>query len=60
MIQYFINRGGKGLSASRKRELRRAIRILQQKQAARRARETRRVRSKRRLARSKTRTGGGR
>ena len=29
MIQYFINRGGKGLSASRKRELEKAKKILQ-------------------------------
>jgi hypothetical protein len=34
MIQYFINRAGKGLPASRKRELEKAKRILQQ--AARR------------------------
>jgi tRNA(adenine34) deaminase len=31
MIQYFINRGGKGLSASRKKELEKAKRILQEK-----------------------------
>lgn len=40
MIQYFINRAGKGLSAARKRVLERAKRILQErarqeKQAAR-------------------------
>ncbi len=29
MIQYFINRGGRGLSATRKKELERAIEILQ-------------------------------
>jgi hypothetical protein len=29
MIQYFINRGGKGLSDSRRRELEKAKRILQ-------------------------------
>jgi tRNA(adenine34) deaminase len=29
MIQYFINRGGKGLSASRRRELEKAKKILQ-------------------------------
>jgi tRNA(adenine34) deaminase len=29
MIQYFINRGGKGLSKTRKRELEKAKRILQ-------------------------------
>jgi Protein of unknown function (DUF3175) len=31
MIQYFINRGGRGLSASRRRELERAKRILQRR-----------------------------
>jgi tRNA(adenine34) deaminase len=31
MIQYFINRGGKGLSLTRRRELERAKRILQDK-----------------------------
>jgi tRNA(adenine34) deaminase len=31
MLQYFINRGGKGLSASRKKELARAKKILQEK-----------------------------
>lgn len=31
MIQYFINRGGKGLSAARKRELETAKRIMQEK-----------------------------
>ena len=31
MIQYFINRAGKGLSAARKRELEKAKRILQEK-----------------------------
>lgn len=34
MIQYFINRGGKGLSATRRRELERAKRILQRRLAA--------------------------
>jgi uncharacterized protein DUF3175 len=34
MIQYFINRGGKGLSATRRRELERAKRILQRRRAA--------------------------
>ena len=33
MIQYFINRAGKGLSASRRRELERAKRILQHRRA---------------------------
>jgi hypothetical protein len=31
MIQYFINRGGKGLSATRKKELEKAKHILQEK-----------------------------
>jgi uncharacterized protein DUF3175 len=31
MIQYFINRGGRRLSASRRRELERAKRILQRR-----------------------------
>jgi hypothetical protein len=34
MIQYFINRAGKGLSAARRRELERAKRILQRRRAA--------------------------
>jgi Protein of unknown function (DUF3175) len=34
MIQYFINRAGKGLSASRRRKLERAKRILQRRRAA--------------------------
>lgn len=34
MIQYFINRGGRGLSASRRRELERAKRILQQRRGS--------------------------
>jgi hypothetical protein len=33
MIQYFINRGGKGLPASRRRELEKAKRILQERRA---------------------------
>jgi hypothetical protein len=33
MIQYFINRGGKNLSARRRAELERAKRILQQRAA---------------------------
>ena len=36
MIQYFINRGGKGLSPTRKRELERAKKILQEKAAKKR------------------------
>jgi len=35
MIQYFINRAGKNLSATRRRELERAKRLLQQKRATR-------------------------
>ncbi len=31
MVQYFINRGGKGLSKERKEELEKAKRILQEK-----------------------------
>jgi len=31
MIQYYINRAGKGLTASRKKELQKAIKILQEK-----------------------------
>lgn len=38
MIQYFINRGGKNLSATRRRELERAKRILQRRLASHRAR----------------------
>lgn len=38
MIQYFINRGGKGLSATRRRELERAKRILQRRAAAQKKR----------------------
>src|ERR671937_182263 len=34
MIQYFINRAGKGLSATRRRELERAKRILQRRRTA--------------------------
>jgi hypothetical protein len=36
MIQYFINRGGTGLSAARKRELEKAKHILQEKRARQR------------------------
>jgi hypothetical protein len=35
MIQYFINRGGKGLPATQKKELEKAKRILQRKTAKR-------------------------
>ena len=31
MLQYFINRGGKGLSATRKKELAKAKKLLQEK-----------------------------
>jgi hypothetical protein len=37
MIQYFINRGGKNLSARRRTELERAKRILQRRAAGRKA-----------------------
>jgi hypothetical protein len=37
MIQYFINRGGKNLSATRRAELERAKRILQRRAARRKA-----------------------
>jgi tRNA(adenine34) deaminase len=37
MIQYFINRGGKGLTATRRAELERAKRILQRRAARRKA-----------------------
>jgi hypothetical protein len=37
MIQYFINRGGKNLSATRRAELERAKRILQRRAARKRA-----------------------
>jgi Protein of unknown function (DUF3175) len=37
MIQFFINRAGKGLSPTRRRELERAKRILQRRAAARRS-----------------------
>ena len=40
MIQYFINRAGKGLSATRRRELERAKRILQRRRAAAKKRPT--------------------
>ena len=35
MIQYFLNRGGRRLSATRRAELERAKRILQRRAAAR-------------------------
>lgn len=38
MIQMFINRAGKGLSATRKRELEKAKHILQERQAKRASR----------------------
>jgi hypothetical protein len=42
MIQYFINRGGRRLSASRRRELERAKRILQRRRQPRRQKWKRR------------------
>lgn len=53
MIQYFINRGGKNLSASRRRELERAKRILQRKAAAADKRTAGRRPAARRAARPK-------
>jgi Protein of unknown function (DUF3175) len=41
MIQYFINRAGKSLSMTRKRELEKAKRILQQKNKRSKKRATR-------------------
>ena len=41
MIQFFINRGGKGLSASRRRTLERAKRILQERLRNERSRAAR-------------------
>jgi len=41
MIQYFINRAGKSLSMTRKRELEKAKRILQKKQKCTNKRATR-------------------
>jgi tRNA(adenine34) deaminase len=41
MIQYFINRGGKGLPPSRRRALERAKRILQQRMRAEPSRRAR-------------------
>ena len=41
MIQYFINRGGKSLSPTRKRELEKAKRILQRKRASAKKRTSR-------------------
>jgi Protein of unknown function (DUF3175) len=42
MLLYFINRGGRGLSATRKAELQRAKRIMQRMMAKRRERTGRR------------------
>jgi tRNA(adenine34) deaminase len=48
MIQYFINRAGKGLSMTRKRELEKAKRILQKKRERRaKARQARSAGSRR-------------
>lgn len=46
MIQYFINRAGKGLSVTRKKVLHRAIEILQEKQAKTVPRQSRSKKSK--------------
>jgi uncharacterized protein DUF3175 len=45
MIQYFINRGGRKLSPSRRRALERAKRILQEKNAGRKRRRSKRGRA---------------
>src|SRR5262245_59473239 len=50
MIQYFINRGGRRLSASRRRELERAKRILQERGAKRRLRDAGRRRASHRTS----------
>ena len=39
MVQFYINRAGKNLSASRKRELKKARHILQEKAARKRSRQ---------------------
>lgn len=51
MIQYFINRGGRGLGAARKRELEEAKRILQAKLRAQRTTRSTKRGKKRRQAR---------
>ena len=52
MIQYFLNRGGKGLSATRRRELEKAKHILQEKQRSSAARSGTRKRAASRTKRS--------
>ena len=47
MIQFFINRAGRKLSAARKRELERAKKLLQQRQQRQKARAGRRPRTQR-------------
>lgn len=44
MVQYFINRGGKGLTAARKRELEKAKHLLQEKSRRQNASRTRSAR----------------
>src|SRR5262245_2345064 len=58
MIQYFINRGGRGLTVTRRRELERAKRILQKRRTSGRSthkRTVRRRRASRKSARKQTR-----
>ena len=38
MVQYFINRGGKGISKQRKKELEKAKRLLQERMKSKRGR----------------------
>ncbi|MEN8159697.1 MAG: DUF3175 domain-containing protein [Myxococcota bacterium] len=47
MVQLFINRAGRNLPARRRRELERAKRLLQERHAVARARETARQRKRR-------------
>ncbi|MGH7338748.1 MAG: DUF3175 domain-containing protein, partial [Myxococcota bacterium] len=48
MVQLFINRAGRGLSAARKRELERAKRLLQERRAAGEKRQAGKKRPRRR------------
>ena len=51
MIQYFINRGGRGLSATRRRELEGAKRILQRRRTSRRKSEATRANARKSVRR---------
>ncbi|HEX3871009.1 MAG TPA: DUF3175 domain-containing protein [Pirellulales bacterium] len=55
MVQYYVNRGGKGLSASRKRELEKAKQLLQEKREREGGKKPRK-KSKKKAAKSKRRT----